>query len=248
MSQPTTDQRAKAMILAAGRGQRMRPLTDQCPKPLLKVGAKPLIQRHIEALARKGFIHQLLNTAWLADQLQQGLRDGSQFGAQLSYSMEAQDFGHALETAGGVIRAIPRLADCFWLVAGDVFVPEFEFDVSLYERFAASSELAHLWLVANPEHNPKGDFGISPAGKACNVSDNDAQVRWTYSTIGLFRQSFFSPERTGIPLGNPQGIKAALAPLLRRAMDEGVVSAEIYPGPWTDVGTPERLAWLNRTN
>ena len=240
-----------ALILAAGRGERMRPLTDTTPKPLLDVRGKPLMQWHMEALARGGCTDLVVNTAWL------GAKISSHFGLQrtmdgrsalsISYSDEQADFGGALETAGGIARALPLLQvgghDTFWLVAGDVYAPDFVFDPTAVQRFAASGALAHLWLVPNPAHNPRGDFGISPEGLALNQSDGE---RYTYSTIGLYRAALFAEPFCAIPQGNPDGIKAPLAPLLRRAMDEGRVGASMYTGRWTDVGTPERLAELNR--
>ena len=240
-----------ALILAAGRGERMRPLTDTTPKPLLDVRGKPLMQWHMEALARGGCTDLVVNTAWL------GAKISSHFGLQrtvdersalsISYSDEQADFGGALETAGGIVRALPLLQvgghDLFWLVAGDVYAPDFVFDPAAVQRFAASGALAHLWLVPNPAHNPRGDFGISSAGLALNQSDGE---RYTYSTIGLYRAALFAEPFCAIPQGNPGGIKAPLAPLLRRAMDEGRVGASLYTGRWTDVGTPERLAELNR--
>ena len=240
-----------ALILAAGRGERMRPLTDTTPKPLLDVRGKPLMQWHMEALARGGCTDLVVNTAWL------GAKMSSHFGLQrtvdersalsISYSDEQADFGGALETAGGIARALPLLQvgghDTFWLVAGDVYAPDFVFDPAAVQRFAASGALAHLWLVPNPAHNPRGDFGISPEGLALNQSDGE---RYTYSTIGLYRAALFAEPFCAIPQGNPDGIKAPLAPLLRRAMDEGRVGASMYTGRWTDVGTPERLAELNR--
>ena len=165
----------------------------------------------------------------------------------ISYSNEQADFGGALETAGGIARALPLLQaggqDVFWLVAGDVYAPDFSFDPAAVQRFEASNALAHLWLVPNPAHNPRGDFGISPDGLALNQADGE---RYTYSTIGLYRAALFAEPFCAIPQGNPGGIKAPLAPLLRRAMDEGHVGASLYTGRWTDVGTPERLAELNR--
>ena len=244
----------KAMILAAGRGERMRPLTDHTPKPLLPVRGKPLMQWPLEALARGGFTSVVVNTAWLGEQIAQTF--GSDFvplpslnkeyllskteHVEIAYSHEGQDFGAALETAGGIVRALPLLGDVFWLLAGDVFAPDFVFAQSGVERFMASGKLAHLWLVPNPAHNPRGDFGLQD-GLACNV----AEVRYTYSTIGLYHRALFAPPWCDIAAGNPQGIKAPLAPLLRAAMDNGRVSAELYRGAWTDVGTPERLHALN---
>jgi len=236
---------ATAMILAAGRGERMRPLTDTCPKPMLEVKGKPLIQWHVEALASQANPDLLINTAWLGSHIQQGLGDGSRFKTRIQYSHEGVDFGEALETAGGIIRALPMLADTFWIVAGDVFATQFGFSKSAYDKFAASSKEAHLWLVPNPAHNPNGDFGLSESGLALNLPKDSPVLKWTYSTIGLYKKSFFDEALTGIPAGNPRGIKAALAPLLRAAMDKGCVSAEIYTGDWTDVGTPERLRELN---
>lgn len=230
----------KAMILAAGRGERMRPLTDATPKPLLEVRGKPLMQWPMEALAAGGFNQLVVNTDWLGEQI------ASRFGhrhasSDIAYSHEGRDFGGALETAGGIVRALPLLGEIFWVLAGDVFAPEFAFTQAAVDRFAASGRLAHLWLVPNPPHHPRGDFGISPGGLALN----DAPVKHTFSTIGLYRAALFAPPYCGIPSGNPEGLKAALAPMLRAAMGDGLVSAELYTGAWTDVGTPERLAALN---
>jgi len=238
------------MILAAGRGERMRPLTDATPKPLLEVRGKPLMRWTMEALARGGFTQQVVNTAWLGEQIEQ------RFGAQpawrgpasqslspsIRYSHEGRDFGGALETAGGIVRALPLLDDVFWVAAGDVFVPQFDFTQAAAARFAASGRLAHLWLVPNPPHNPRGDFGLSADGLALD----EASERWTFSTIGLYRAALFALPYCALAPGNPQGARLALAPLLRVAMRKGLVSAERYPGLWTDVGTPERLALLNR--
>ena len=241
----------RALILAAGRGERMRPLTDTTPKPLLEVRGKPLMQWHMEALARGGCTGLVVNTAWLGAQITSHFGPARPFDGgrmlSISYSNEQADFGGALETAGGIARALPLLQaggqDVFWLVAGDVYAPDFSFDPAAVQRFEASNALAHLWLVPNPAHNPRGDFGISPDGLALNQADGE---RYTYSTIGLYRAALFAEPFCAIPQGNPDGIKAPLAPLLRRAMDEGRVDASLYTGRWTDVGTPERLAELNR--
>ncbi len=237
------------MVLAAGRGERMRPLTDSTPKPLLTVRGQPLMQWPMQALAREGFTRQLINTAWLGERITE------HFGAQtawpglpevtLAYSHEGLDFGHALETAGGIVRALPQLSEAFWVVAGDVFVPDFRFDPESMARFAASDALAHLWLVPNPVHNPGGDFGLSGEGQVLNLPKGHADRQHTFSTIALYKRAFFKQARTGIAPGNPTGIAAPLAPLLRSAMDQGLVSGEIYRGAWTDVGTPERLQDLN---
>ena len=251
------------MILAAGRGERMRPLTDATPKPLLMVRGKPLMQWPLEALARGGFCDVVVNTAWLGEQIsgQFGDQIASQpsstihskllnielfsVGSSITYSHEGRDFGGALETAGGIVRALPLLADVFWVLAGDVFAPDFVFSQAAADRFRQSGRLAHIWLVPNPEHNPKGDFGLSADGLALNLAAGAGQPKHTYSTIGLYRSSLFAPPWCDIAVGNPTGIKAALAPLLRRAMDQALVSAEMYEGAWTDVGTPERLERLN---
>lgn len=235
------------MVLAAGRGERMRPLTDSTPKPLLPVRGQPLMQWPMQALARGGFTRQLVNTAWLGAQI------SDHFGQQirwpelpmvdLSYSHEGQDFGHGLETAGGIVRALPHLAEVFWVVAGDVFAPDFVFTPEAMQRFVASDKLAHLWLVPNPAHNPGGDFGLSASGQVRNLPKGAPGCDLTFSTIALYKRAFF--DDCGLARGNPEGVALALAPLLRAAMDRGLVSGQVYAGQWTDVGTPERLALLN---
>lgn len=234
------------MLLAAGRGERMRPLTDTCPKPLLKVQGKALMQWHLEALKRGGCQQVAVNTDWLAEQIVQAAHPP---GLTMHFSHEGRDFGGALETAGGIVRALPLLDEVFWVLAADVFTPGFEFSTAALARFAATNMLAHLWLVPNPAHNPGGDFGLQamPEGPALaiNLAKDDPRPRHTFSTIGLYRRALFEPPWCEIAAGNPQGLKAPLAPLLRRAMDNQQVSAELYPGPWTDVGTPQRLAELN---
>jgi MurNAc alpha-1-phosphate uridylyltransferase len=255
------------MLLAAGRGERMRPLTDTCPKPLLQVKGKPLMQWHLEALLQGGCAKVVVNTAWLGEQIEQLFSDkfepypSSNKRIKLSieeqapslpvcYSHEGLDFGGALETAGGIARALPQLGEVFWVLAGDVFTPGFEFAEAAGARFVASDKLAHLWLVPNPAHNPGGDFGLQAsndgsAALALNLPKDSAQPSYTYSTIGLYRKALFEPPWCAIAPGNPQGIQARLVPLLRAAMDHQLVSAELYNGPWTDVGTPQRLAELN---
>ena len=257
-----------AMLLAAGRGERMRPLTDTTPKPLLQAQGKPLLQWHMEALLAGGFTQGVVNTAWLGEQFPQlfgsifrlqrlknmreqlSKAEQEDTGLALQYSHEGLDFGFALETAGGIARALPLLGDVFWVVAGDVFAPDFAFAQADAQQFLQSDELAHLWLVPNPPHNPKGDFGLGEpdsAGTALalNVAADTGVPRYTYSTIGLYRRELFALPWCDIAAGNPHGIKAALAPLLRQAMDQHKVSASLYTGRWTDVGTPERLAQLN---
>lgn len=248
---PEPDMPVRALVLAAGRGERMRPLTDTCPKPLLTVRGKPLLQWQLEALAAGGVLEVVINTAWLGEQIE------ARFGASLdtpagplalSYSHEGRDFGGALETAGGIVRALPRLGEVFWVVAGDVFAPGFRFEAEAVQRFRRSGRLAHVWLVPNPPHNPRGDFGLAPDGRALNLprdAESPTAPLRTFSTIGLYRAAMFSPPLCDIAPGNPQGIHAPLAPLLRAAMDNDQVSAALYDGDWTDVGTPERLAQLN---
>jgi MurNAc alpha-1-phosphate uridylyltransferase len=251
-----------AMLLAAGRGERMRPLTDTTPKPLLTVQGQPLMQWHLDALARSGCTRTVVNTAWLGEQIAHQFgniftlkpalngphllsnEEQSPPSMPICYSHEGHDFGSALETAGGIARALPWLGAAFWVVAGDVFAPDFGFPASAVDAFLGGDDLAHLWLVPNPAHNPRGDFGLQ-GGRALNVPADDPRPRLTYSTIGLYRKALFEPPWCGIPPGNPGGVKAALAPLLRAAMDQGRVSAALYSGRWTDVGTPQRLAELH---
>ena len=265
-----------ALILAAGRGERMRPLTDHTPKPLLEVRGQPLMQWSMQALAAGGFTDFVINTAWLGEKISNhfgekidikiGLqpayllpkqlskseqknieKSGDSVAVNICYSHEGLDFGGALETAGGIVRALPQLCDsgddAFWVLAGDVFAPDFVFSQDAVERFKASGKLAHIWLVPNPEHNLKGDFGLQADGLVVN----DATEKYTFSTIALYRKSLFSMPYCDIPAGNPEGVKAALAPLLRIAIAAQQVSGELYTGTWTDVGTPERLAQINST-
>jgi N-acetyl-alpha-D-muramate 1-phosphate uridylyltransferase len=257
----------KALILAAGRGERMRPLTDHTPKPLLEVRGQPLMQWAMQALAAGGFTELVANTAWLGAQISNhfgahfGIKPAYLLPKQLSkneqntgesrevnirYSHEGRDFGGALETAGGIVRALPMLCDSaaddvFWVLAGDVFAPDFVFSQAAVDLFKASGKLAHIWLVPNPEHNTKGDFGLQADGLVVN----DAPEKYTFSTIALYRKSLFSMPYCDIPVENPDGIKAALAPLLRKAIAAQQVSGELYTGTWTDVGTPERLSQIN---
>ena len=243
-----------ALVLAAGRGERMRPLTDSTPKPLLQVQGRPLLQWHLQALANAGVSRVVINTAWLGEQIPAYFSDKNgvkpiwdkRKQLSISYSQEGVDFGGALETAGGIARALPQLGPVFWLAAGDVFAPDFVFDSAAVQAFAASDQLAHLWLVPNPAHNPRGDFGLSSQGLALTLPADDPAPRYTYSTIALLRAELFAPPWCDIAPGNPLGVKAPLAPLLRCVMDAGRVSASLYGGRWTDVGTPERLAELNR--
>ena len=238
-----------ALILAAGRGERMRPLTDTTPKPLLHVQGKPLIAWHLEALARDGVRDVVINTAHLEDQFPAALGDGSRWGLRIRYSMEGRDHGGALETAGGIAKALPMLGDAFWVLAGDVFVPGFVFDAAAARAFAQGDDWGHMWLVPNPGHVPQGDFALSAlSDKGQGIGPNTGRVlrkdaapagtpAFTYSTIGLYRPAMVA--------GIVPGTKAALRPSLERAIDAGKLSGQLYEGPWVDVGTPERLNELN---
>ena len=249
------------MLLAAGRGERMRPLTDATPKPLLQVRGKTLLQWRLEALLRDGIERVVINTAWLGAQIPAALgnsfrptaADGGVDEAAptlaLRYSHEGDTFGHALETAGGIAYALDQLDPLFWVMAGDVFAPDFRFELppaAILEQLRNGQLLAHIWLIPNPENNPSGDFGWDqPSGLALNLAAEDSRPRWTYSTIGIFHRALFLPPWCALPPGNPKGERLALAPLLRAAMDQSKVSAALYTGAWTDVGTPQRLAALN---
>lgn len=240
-----------AMLLAAGRGERMRPLTDVTPKPLLQVKGQSLLQHHMNALIGAGVAHAVINTGWLGEQIP--AQFGSVFvlqpneikGGQLSIAYSPEP-AQAFETAGGIARALPQLGDMFWLAAGDVYAPDFDFPADAAKAFAASQQLAHLWLVPNPAHNPRGDFGLSDEGLALDLPADDERPRYTYSTIALLKAELFAQPWFDIPAGNPDGLRAPLAPLLRRAMADGRVGASLYTGRWVDVGTPERLAQLNQ--
>ena len=224
------------MVLAAGRGERMRPLTDTTPKPLLPVRGKPMIEWHLEALARAGVERVVINCAWLEDQIPAALGDGSRWGLQIAYSMEGRDHGGALETAGGIAKALPLLDACFWLVSGDIFAPDFTFSPQAAARFAASDLQAHLWLVPNPDFHPQGDFGISADGLGLDGPGPDGR-RWTYGNLGLMRRSLCAQ----LPVGQ----KVPLGPLLFASMREQRIGADIYAGEWHNVGTPGQLAQLN---
>ena len=214
-----------AMILAAGRGERMRPLTDHTPKPLLEVGGKPLIAWHIERLAAAGHRHLVINHAHLGEQIEQRLGDGGAWGVDIQYSAEGE--GLALETGGGIFRALPLLRDPFLVVNADVWC-----DVDFADLHIAAQDLAQLLLVDNPPHHPQGDFSLV-AGR---VAQSGAE-RLTFSGIGLYRAALFDGCEPGA---------FPLAPLLRRAMDAGRVGGSRHRGQWLDVGTPERLRQLDQ--
>jgi MurNAc alpha-1-phosphate uridylyltransferase len=221
----------RAMILAAGRGERMRPLTDSTPKVMLAAGGRPLIEWHLEKLARAGVDSVVINHAWLGEQIEQCLGDGRRFGLDIVYSAEQQ----ALESAGGIANALPLIgAEPFLVVNGDVFTDlDFTALVPHLARLNAPSPLAHLVLVDNPEHHPGGDFVL--AGETVTSS---GPARLTFSGIGLYHPALFH----GVARGHP----ARLAPLLRAAMDQQLITGERYGGLWIDVGTPQRLADLDR--
>lgn len=213
----------KAMILAAGFGKRMRPLTDDTPKPLLKAGGRTLIEYHIEALAQAGFTELVINTAWLGEQIEAHLGSGERFGVRIEYSRE----GEPLETAGGIVRALPLLGEGpFVVVNGDIWT---DFDFRRLHREPAG--LAHLLLVDNPQHNADGDFALDESG---HVHDHG---ELTFAGIGLYHPDLFA----GLDAGERK-----LAPLLRQAMAAGRVTGEKHEGRWVDVGTPERLKELDQ--
>ncbi len=218
------------MILAAGRGERMRPLTDSCPKPLLRVGGKALIEWHLERLARTGFRQIIINHAHLGSMLEQALGDGSRWGLNIAWSREAD----ALETAGGIAQALPLLgSDPFLVVNGDIWC---DFDFGRARTIAAQMLAGDLdaWcvLVDNPPQHPRGDFGLD-SGRLLA----EASRRFTFSGIGVYRPSLFGQLVRGQP--------APLAPLLREAITRGAAGAERHAGRWVDVGTPQRLTELD---
>lgn len=218
----------RAMILAAGRGERMRPLTDVCPKPLLDVAGTPLIGWHLKRLAAAGITEIVINHAWLGEKLEAALCDGQDYGVQISWSAE----GAALETAGGIAHALPLLGDApFLVVNGDIFC-DFDFSslASIAVNMAQPSQcLAHLVLVPNPAHHPAGDFGLDAAGKI----NRESGERLTFSGIGIYHPALFA--------GIEPGQSAKLGALLIAAAAQGRVSGQIDTGIWLDVGTVERL-------
>jgi len=216
----------KAMILAAGRGERLRPLTDSTPKPLLKIGDKSLIEYHLEKLAQAGIKEVIINTAWLGEQIQQTLGSGEKYGLTIQYSDEGEQ---ALETAGGIIKALPLLGDePFLIINGDIFT---DYDFRQLKTLKIKIE-AHLVMVENPDHNHKGDFVLNHG-----YLENSGDSLYTYSGIGIYTKQFFE--------GYPEGVRA-LAPILKKKIAEHKVSGELYKNAWTDVGTIERLQQLNK--
>lgn len=222
-----------ALIFAAGRGERMRPLTDRCPKPLLPVRGKPLIVWHLEALARAGVRRVVINTAWLETQFPAALGDGSRWGLTIVYSMEGRDWGGALETAGGIATAQPLLQnDTFWVVGGDVYMPDFTFDPGHVTDFTSSGDLARLWMVPNPPQHPQGDFALDAQSRLLGGDSPPFMPRYTYSGLGLFQ--------SGLVAGVRPGEKSALRPHLDAAIARGRLGGSLYTGRWVDVGTPAR--------
>jgi len=215
----------KAMILAAGRGERMRPLSDTVPKPLLHVKHKPLIQWHIEKLANAGFKEIVINIAHLGFMIPEALGDGSKWGVKLIYSDEQQE--GALESAGGIIKALPLLGNAPFLVLnGDIYT-DYEFDT----HFDLGDDLAHLIVVPNPEHHLKGDFALKD-DRLLNKGD----PMYTFSGIGYYRPEFFQDHDYG---------REALAPLLREAISNHRISGSLHVTQWHDIGTPQRLDAIN---
>lgn len=216
----------KAMILAAGRGERMRPLTDGLPKPLLTVGGKALIVHHLEALARAGVREVVVNLAWQSAKLRAALGDGSAFGVQILYSDEGEV---ARETGGGILHALPLLGEApFLVVNGDIWT---DFPFGRLALGAAAD--ARLVLVPNPPQHPRGDFSL--AGERVGEEDGPDVTRHTYAGIGLYRPELFAGCAPG---------RFPLLPLLRRAIAAGRLQGEVYRGVWQDIGTPARLAAL----
>lgn len=218
----------RAMILAAGRGERMRPLTDHTPKPLLKIGNKPLIVWHLESLSKAGFKEIVINHAHLGSQIESTLGDGSLWGLNIKYSAE----NVALETAGGIANALHLLGDYPFLVLNSDIFTDIDFSTLRHPTNLTANMLAHLVLVDNPPQHPQGDFAIQQ-----KLLQNAGEKMYTFSGIGVYHPDLFS----SIPRGTP----AKLAPLLREAISQERASAEYFSGIWHDIGTPERLITLN---
>ena len=240
----------RAIVLAAGRGERMRPLTDATPKPLLPIFGRPMIEWHLLALARDGVQEVVINTAWLEDQFPAVLGDGSRFGLRLRYSTEGRDHGGALETAGGIARVQDWLcADgraAFWVVSGDIWAPDFRFDAELAQRLVASDLDAHLWMVPNPPFHPRGDFAFGAALPALDAQaalaapiggdDSVGQDGATYANLALMRPALCA--------GVTPGQRSALGPHLHEGVARRRISISMYQGRWENVGTPAQWAAL----
>ena len=218
----------KAMILAAGRGERMRPLTDHTPKPLLQAGKYRLIEYHLHNLANAGFKDVVINVAWLGQQIMDFLGDGIQYGLHIDYSNEGDS---ALETGGGIFKALPLLGDDpFLVINGDIFT---DYPYSRLNNIIPEG-MAHLVLVNNPEHNPQGDFFLHN-----NQLVSDGNNKYTFSGIGVYKKEFFQQERAG---------EFPLAPIIRRYIEQGLIDGELYEGEWKDIGNIERLEELRSRN
>ncbi|WP_457934421.1 nucleotidyltransferase family protein [Pseudoalteromonas sp. SCSIO 43210] len=213
----------KALILAAGRGQRMMPLTQNMPKPMLKVAEKPLIEHHINNLKAAGITDIVINLAWQGDKIKDYFNDGSQFGVNILYSQEVEG---GLETAGGIIQALPLLGESFIVVNGDVYT---DYDVSALMQLHLQAGEAHIVLIQNPPHNPDGDFALSHL--------SPKSQKYTFSGISRYQADFFK--------GLTQG-RRPLGPILREKLSKHVISTELYIGQWDDIGTPDRLNDLNK--
>ena len=227
------------LVLAAGRGERMRPLTDTIPKPLLQVQGKSLLAWHLEALANAGLTQVVINHAWLGEQIEASLGSGKQFGLQIFYSREES----ALETAGGICKALPllRANDYFLVINGDVFTPQFPIQGLIQRVLELRSQdqlLAHLIMVPNPPQHPHGDFYLDQTMVRDDGYTGSTGAKLTFSGIGIYHHTLFK--------GLISGQSAKLAPILRKAMADNRVSGEKYLGSWHDVGSPERLAELNK--
>jgi len=219
----------RAMILAAGRGKRMQPLTNLTPKPLLTVAGKPLIEYIIEKLVGAGVSQIVINHAWLGDQIESQLGDGSRWGVKIIYSPEPDG---GLETAGGIINALPMLGTApFWVINGDIFISS---DLTDLPTQLETNDLAHLLLVDNPEHNLSGDFALQD-GRV--IAQSPEQTGFTFAGIGLYDPAFFA--------GYGDGYRP-LKPLLLDAINQRKVAGSLLKGAWTDVGTPTRLSQLNQ--
>ncbi len=220
----------RAMLLAAGRGERMRPLTDDCPKPLLQVNGEPLLVRLIRQLVAAGVTEFVINHAWLGAQIESLVGDGAQFGAKVQYSPEQT----ALETAGGIVQALPLLgSEPFLVVNGDIWT-DFDFSIASawHQQIRQSALMGICTLVPNPAHNQAGDFALE-----ADLVRNEGPHLLTYAGIAAFAPAMFSALKAGA--------RAPLAPLLREAAQNGCLGGVTHQGVWSDVGTPQRLAELN---
>lgn len=240
MFKPNNSIAIPCLLLAAGRGERMRPLTDNLPKPLLTIQNKSLLVWHLEALKKAGLKQIVINHAWLGQKIEDALGDGTQFQLKITYSPEI----NALETAGGICKALPLLdpSDYFLVINGDIFCPNLPIkallDSLIRLRTPGLGKLGHLIMVPNPTQHPDGDFYLQ--GAQISDSASEGAEKLTFSGIGIYHKNLFK----GLAIG--QSVK--LAPLLKSAMKENSISGEKYTGSWHDVGTPQRLQELNAVN